>query len=254
MSKVSKIAATAAVLPVLAFSAPVFADSPGSLAGGSDIYVARNVTTNTSYSSSVATACNDTVKYSVKLSNTDYGQLTNVTVKASLTSGDMSASATTSAGGTTTTSGHVNVSLPTNGSLSYVAGSTSLFAGNGTLIKALADGVTTTGVNAGTLAGSTTEFLQFQAKVNCKEQPKQIQVCELSTKKIITINEDQFDSAKHSKDLTKCQTTPPVTPPTTPPTELVNTGAGSVAGVAAAIAAVSAVAYNVVLRRRAARQ
>jgi uncharacterized repeat protein (TIGR01451 family) len=38
-------------------------------------------------------------------------------------------------------------------------------------------------------------------------EPGKISVCELSTKKIITINEDQFDSSKHTKDLTKCDST-----------------------------------------------
>ena len=37
MSKVSKLAAGLAVVPVVAFAVPAFADSPGSFAGGSDI-------------------------------------------------------------------------------------------------------------------------------------------------------------------------------------------------------------------------
>lgn len=35
-------------------------------------------------------------------------------------------------------------------------------------------------------------------------QPDKIKVCELTTHKIITIDEDKFDSKKHSKDLSKC--------------------------------------------------
>jgi hypothetical protein len=182
----------------------------------------------------------------VKLSNTEYGTLSNVTIKASLTSGDMTASATNTANETTTTSGHVNVSLPSTGSLSYISGSTEVYNVDGQFVKNLADGIATTGTNAGALAGSTREFVQFKAKVNC-QTVKQINVCDLKTNKVVTINEDQFDASKHSKDLTLCQTT-------TPPTTLVNTGAGSVAAVAAAVAAVSAVAYNAVVRRRAARQ
>jgi hypothetical protein len=249
MSKVSKIAAGLAVVPMLAFAAPAFADSPGDLAGGADIYQVRNVTTNSSYSSAASAACNETVKYSVKLSNTDFGMLSNVTVKASLTSGDMTASATTSANTTTTTSGKVTVTPATGGNLVYVAGSTQLFTVEGQLIKALPDGVTTTsGVNAGSLAGSTREFLQFQAKVNCQTTPKTIKVCELATKQVITINEDQFDSAKHSKDLSKCQTT------TTPPTVLANTGPGQVAGIFAATVVAAGAGFRFVLGRRAARQ
>jgi hypothetical protein len=164
----------------------------------------------------------------------------------------MNASATTAANGTTTTSGKVTVTTATNGTLNYVSGSTQLFTVDGQLIKALPDGVTTsTGVNAGSLAGSTREFLQFQAKVNCVTPPKEIKVCELSTKKVITIKEDQFDSAKHSKDLSKCET---VTPPVTPPTELANTGPGQVAGIVAATVVAATAGANFVLRRRAARQ
>ena len=40
----------------------------------------------------------------------------------------------------------------------------------------------------------------------CKEEPKKIEVCDLTSKKIITINEKDFDSKKHSKTLSKCDT------------------------------------------------
>lgn len=40
---------------------------------------------------------------------------------------------------------------------------------------------------------------------DCKETPVKIQVCELSTKKVITINEADFDATKHSKDLNDCK-------------------------------------------------
>ena len=253
MSKVSKIAAGLAVVPMLAFAAPAFADSPGSLAGGPDIYQVRNVTQNGSYGSSASAACNETLKYSVKLSNTDFGQLTDVIVKASLTSGNMNASATTADNGTTTTSGHVSVTLPSNGSLNYVESSTHLYKADGTFIKDLSDGVTTaSGVNAGDLAGSTTEFLQFQAKVNCPTPPTPIQVCRLADKKIVTINEDQFDSTKYTKDLSKCASTPVVHPPA--PTKLANTGPGQVAGIVAATVVAATAGANFILSRRSARQ
>lgn len=38
---------------------------------------------------------------------------------------------------------------------------------------------------------------------DCK--PKNIQVCELATKQVITITEDKFDSSKHSKNLDDCK-------------------------------------------------
>lgn len=42
---------------------------------------------------------------------------------------------------------------------------------------------------------------------DCKE--KFLKVCELATKQIITIKESDFDANKHTKDLTKCKETPP---------------------------------------------
>lgn len=42
---------------------------------------------------------------------------------------------------------------------------------------------------------------------DCKE--KYLKVCELATKKIITIKESDFDANKHTKDLNKCKETPP---------------------------------------------
>jgi hypothetical protein len=42
----------------------------------------------------------------------------------------------------------------------------------------------------------------------CKEVPVKIQVCELKTKKIISINKDQFDSTEHTTDLSKCEDKP----------------------------------------------
>jgi len=47
--------------------------------------------------------------------------------------------------------------------------------------------------------------------------PKQIKVCDLETKKIITINEKDFDSNKQSKNLDDCKSKP-VTPPELPHT------------------------------------
>lgn len=43
---------------------------------------------------------------------------------------------------------------------------------------------------------------------DCKEVPVKIEVCEVATKKIITINEADFDSSKHSKNLDDCKETP----------------------------------------------
>ena len=202
-----------ALMPILGVvvSAPVFADSPGNLAGG-DLYQVRNVTKNTGYSNSVAATCNETVKFSFKLSNTEYGMLYGVKVAANLTAGRATATATNSNNEAVSASDTASVSLA-KGNLSYVAGTTQLYTVEGTLIKNLPDGITAGGVTTGNLAGSTRQFVQFQAKVNCPVTPpaeKYIKVCELDTKNIITINEKDFDAKKHSKDLADCAVKPPV--------------------------------------------
>jgi hypothetical protein len=51
---------------------------------------------------------------------------------------------------------------------------------------------------------------QFDATKHSKNpddcKPKKIQVCNLATKQIITINEDQYDTTKHSKNPDDCKT------------------------------------------------
>ncbi len=201
MKKLALLAATAA-LAVL-FAAPVFADSPGQLSNGDNNYKVRNVTKDGAYGKSVALACNETVKYSITLSNSDFGLLRNLTVKANLPN-NISASATNANDQTTSVAGAVNVSVPSGASLKYVAGSTVRITSDGKTTTPVADGITTGGVNVGNLNGSTAIFVQFQAKTDCPQPPKNIKVCELATKKIITIREDQFNSSKHSKNLKDC--------------------------------------------------
>lgn len=247
MSKLSKIAATAAALPVLAFATPVFAGSAGTLGGG-DNYVAKNLTTGSAYSNNTSATCNDVVQYSMQLTNTQYGSLNNVTLKASLPSqgGVSTATATTDLGGTTGTSDTTTVTVTSGATQSLVNGSTKLYDSAGHVVKTLPDTIASNGVNIGTLVGSTTEFVNFQAKLNCAPAPKQIQVCDLTTKKVVTINESDFDSSKHSKDMTQCQTT-------TPPAVLPNTGAGSVVGIAAGAIVAGFAVSRVYLSRKLAR-
>ena len=193
-------ALAALVAPV----APAYADSPGQLSNAPTNYEVKNVTKGGSYSQSASATCGDTVKYSVLLSNSDYGMLRNLTVQANLGSGAISASAVNAANATTSVSGSVAVSLD-KGTLVYVPGSSVRVSSNGTTRTPLADGVTAGGVNVGELAGSTETFVQFDAKVNCPVVPPvKIKVCELSTKNIIMIDEKDFDASKHSKDLNKC--------------------------------------------------
>jgi len=169
MKKLAMFAAVLAAIPSLVMSAPVFADSPGSLATGPDLYQVKNVTKGSAYGSTATATCGDVLKYSIKLANSEFGLLTNVTVKAPL-NGTMTASATNAANQTTSVSGSVAVTV-SQGNLVYVPGSTQNLNVSGGLIKTLPDGITAGGVNKGNLNGSTREFVQFQAKVDCPTTP-----------------------------------------------------------------------------------
>jgi len=176
------LAAFLAVAPVLGFAAPVFADSPGQLSSAPTDYEVKNVTQNGTYGQSASAACNETVKYSVLLANSEFGLLRDLTVKANLATGAISASAINTVGDTTSVSGSVTVNHP--GTLKYVAGSTVRITSDGQTRTPQGDGVVTAaGENVGELNGSTQTFVQFEAKVDCPTPP----------------------------------VTPPVTPPTTPP-------------------------------------
>lgn len=86
---------------------------------------------------------------------------------------------------------------------------------------------------------------------DCKEkpvEPKVIEVCEKETKKIVKINEGDFDSSKHTTNLSECAESP-TTPPVTP-NELPKTGLGdAVAAFIGLGALVLSVSYYVVSRR-----
>lgn len=274
-----------AAVPLFGFATPAFADSPGQLSNGPDNYKVRNVTQNGAYGRSTSATCNETVKYSVILANSDFGLLKDLTVKANLGSGVINASAINANGETTAVSGTATVNFTNGGSLKYVAGSTVRITSDGQTRTPLPDGVTSGGVNAGELNGSTQTFVQFEAKVHCdtpppvtitvcdlttkkivtinenafdpnkysknledcasKPEPGKITVCEISTKKIININESDFNDQKYTKDLSKCAVTP-----VTPPASIPNTGAGAVMGIAAAVSAIGAIAHRLWTVRR----
>ncbi len=216
MSKLLKLSAAALVVaPVMLFASSAKADSPGQLTGGDNVYTVKNVTKNGAYASSASVACGEKVRYSVRLHNAAYGGLTHVIVKANLADGTVSA--TPAEGADAGTSGKVTVSV-SGGTLAYKNGSTVLYDANGkALNSAFADTITTTGVDVGSINGSTTEFVNFEAEVNCP--------------------------------------TPTPTPTPSPaattkaPTALPNTGAGEVVGVFAGASAAGAAAHAVVSRR-----
>jgi uncharacterized repeat protein (TIGR01451 family) len=227
--------ATALIVPVASLAGPAFADSPGQIENG-NIYRIQNVTQNVNFANPASANACDELEYSVQLHNPGYDQISNIVTTATLPSG--SATSNTSKMNIVYSDGidsGINASailnLTTSQSVTYVSGSTELLDVNGKLIETLPDGITTgSGVNVGGLAGSTTEYVNFEVKVSCP-----------------------------------APVTPPVTPtpaptPTTPaptavaPTQLVNTGAGNVIGLFAAVTAVSAFAYRYLVSRRLSRQ
>lgn len=72
-------------------------------------------------------------------------------------------------------------------------------------------------VSAVTENGTKQATAKVTSHKQCETKAKEIQVCELKTKKVITIKEADFKTDLHSKNLDDCKTTP-VTPPVTPPT------------------------------------
>lgn len=218
-------AAAAAIIPAVSIAAPVFADSPGVIDGG-NIYRVKNITQNTAFADSTnANAC-DELQYKVLLYNSGFSAAKNISVSATLTNVSK-ATITYTGDGPQSVSGTATVNLSSKESINYESGSTQLLDNKSNVVKSLPDGVTSGGVNVGTLSGSTAEFVAFKAKVNCPTPPK-----------------------------------PPVTPPSTPqtpapqpqPTALVNTGPGSVIAAFAVAVITGAVGYRVYLGRKLSRQ
>lgn len=212
----------------------------------------------TGWKKTQAVKAGDTVEYLVSYANTGTTKQSNVVIKDTLPAG-----------------------------ITYIPGTTKLTNATnpqGMVLDAKSDTVTTTGANIGGYMPASNAYILFKAKVadnnnlpvcgpntlvnkveaqtnngtksdtaivtvNKECEPGKITVCELSTKKIVTINENQFDPAKYSKDLTKCEDTPPVTPPVTPP-ELPQTGATeNIVAVFGLGAVIASIAYYVASRR-----
>lgn len=89
---------------------------------------------------------------------------------------------------------------------------------------------------------------QASVVVMSKCDAKQIQVCELKTKQIITINESAFNSNLHSKNLDDCKTKPAQP---TPPGELPKTGLDTLASLIGLTSLVASVGYYVNSRKLA---
>lgn len=208
---------TAALLTAaLAFTGIASATAePGQVEGG-NIYWAKNVTQNGAFVDPANATCNDTVQFRVRVHNPGPSPLTNVNVKATLPSGtavshSSTVTITSASADPSTTTDTAGVNLSEAAALTYINGSTELLDANGTKIATYGDTIFTSGVTIETVGVSTQQkrFVQFSVKVKCPEVPKKITVCELATKKIVTIDEKDFDASKHSKDLSKCKEVPP---------------------------------------------
>lgn len=189
----------------------VQATGMGQIEGG-DIYRVKNVTKGTDFSDPTSATCNETVQFKVRIHNPGPSAIDNVKVVATLpnavaTSHVSRVTVSSTNADPLSTSDTATVNLDKAAVLSYVAGSTELLDARGSKVSTLNDAITGAGVTIGKVGVSVDEkrFVQFSAKINCPEAPKNIEVCELATKKIITIREDQFDSSKHSKNLNDCK-------------------------------------------------
>jgi len=189
MKSLSKFLAAATGVTILALAAfslsPVLADSPGQLEGGPIVYEVKNVTQNGGYANTINANPGDVLEYSIELHNTEYGVLYSVVAKVNLpsttaTSNTSTVIATTQNGGTSGTSGSTTVNLSSAQNISYVNGTTELVNVQGNLIENLPDGITIGGIDVGNLSGSTTEFLNFEAKVNLPPPaPQPVYTCNL---------------------------------------------------------------------------
>lgn len=186
------------------------------------------------YSDATQATAGAEVEYKIKYKNIGTVQQDNVVIRDKLPTGisyvkgstQISNSKTghkwSSVSEDTITGRGINVGSYAPGGATYVKFTATLPA-NDTLAKCGTNTLVNT-ATAETSSGSKSDTATVTVTKKCDETVKEIEVCDLDSKKVITINEKDFDSTKHSKDRANCETTPenPVTPET--PTELPTTG------------------------------
>lgn len=179
-----------------------------------DIYWAR--TNSGPFVDPTNATCGDTVQFRVRIHNLGPDVAENVNVKATLpntvaTSHSSKVTIAPSNGQPASISDTAGVTLDKAAKLNYINGSTELLDANGAKLQTLGDSIFTSGINIDKIGISTQQkrFVQFSVKTDCPTpEAKKIKVCELDSKKIITIDEKNFDSKKHSKTLADCAETP----------------------------------------------
>jgi uncharacterized repeat protein (TIGR01451 family) len=163
----------------------------------------------------------ETVDYLLRYKNTSANQQNDVTLRDTLPAG-----MTYVNGSTTVTNAAVpngakvsdNIATGTGVNIgTYAAGANgyAIFSATVPTADKLTCG-TNTLVNTGkaTVSGySISDTATVTVNKTC--QPGTISVCNLATKQIVTINENDFDSSKYSKDLSKCVELPHTGPATT---------------------------------------
>lgn len=152
------------------------ADGTGQIEGGSAVYEAKNLTTGSAYSDNTSASACDELQYSIRLHNTGFVAVNNINVQVVLPTGASTTNtstmtATYTDGLVSSTSDTTTVNFTNPQTISYESGTTKLYDSNGQLVQNEPDGITGSGVGLGSLNGSTTEYLNFQAKVNCPTPP-----------------------------------------------------------------------------------
>ncbi|MEO6109743.1 MAG: hypothetical protein ABIP50_01900 [Candidatus Saccharimonadales bacterium] len=191
---------------------------------------------------------NETVDYLLNYKNTSTTQENDVTFRDSLPAGMTYVTGSTTFGNSQHPTGVKASDNIANGTGinvgSYAAGANAwaIFSAKAPANDVLPLCGTNTLVNTGKVNVNGTS-LEDTANITVDKTclPGKINVCELATKKVVAINESDFNASKYSKDLSLCTTTPPELPHTGPTENIV-----AVIGLGTLIASI---AYYVASRR-----
>ena len=195
---------------------------------------------------------NETVDYLLQYKNTGTVQQDGVTFRDTLPTGMTYVNGSTTYGNAKTPNGVKASDNIANGTGinvgSYAAGANAwaIFSAKAPTTAQLPVCGINTLVNTGKVTVSGTSSSDTaNVTINKECIPGTINVCDLSTKTIISIKETDFNPSKHSKNLDDCKTVPPVTPPELPHTGMTE-NIVAVVGLGALIASIT---YYVASRR-----
>ncbi|HEX4774296.1 MAG TPA: hypothetical protein VH234_02160 [Candidatus Saccharimonadales bacterium] len=166
------------LLANLVGSAPIVsADGTGQIEGGAAVYQVKNLTESGAYGDNVSAKACEELQYGIRLHNSGFVAVNNINVKVDLpssasTSNTSTMTATYTDGIVPSTTDTTAVAFANAQSISFTDDSTTLFDGNGNAVKTFTGhDIIGNGLSLGSLNGSTTEYLTFQAKVNCPTPP-----------------------------------------------------------------------------------